>query len=158
HEPLLDFRDASGDPVRGDTNPLIYQIVMAAKGRLLQIEAGLNYLGYPDDYVPPWRFTYLLERARYFTEHAKRAPSDYLNYLSNAEREEFQELSAEQKVAEERQNIRAERARVEQSRDELKAAEESEELADLAANDAHQRLADHDPLEIGASLIVGAGS
>jgi hypothetical protein len=39
---------------------------------------------------------FLLDRARYFVEHAKNA-REYLNFLSNAEREEFQELTASER-------------------------------------------------------------
>jgi hypothetical protein len=155
HEPLLRFRDEADKPLLGETNPLIYQIVLTAKARMLQLEAGLNYLGYTDDYVPPWRFNYLLERARYFTGHAKTTQSDYLNYLTNAEREEFQEQSQEQRVAEERQNVRTERSRVEQSRAELNAATEARELADLVESNAKERLRDKDAFEIFGSVVMG---
>ncbi len=158
HERLLDFRYIDGLPVYGETNPIIYQLVLAAKARLLQIAAKLNYLGYPDDYVPPWRFSYLIDRARYYTGHAKTTQSDYLNYLSNAEREEFHEQSEEQRVAQERQSVRTERARVDQSRRELEAAIESRELAERIHDDSLARLAEHDPLEILGSIVTAAGS
>jgi len=48
--------------------------------------------------VPAWRFQYLLDRARYFSEHSKNAQRDYLNFLNNAENEQYQEMSAAQNV------------------------------------------------------------
>ena len=111
-----------------------------AQARLLQLWSWFNYLGYSDDYMPPWRFQFLLDRARYFAEHAKNAQREYLNFLSNAEREEFQELTAAQTVELEKSNIHIESARVNQVRLEVAASVESAKLADLTASDAHNRL------------------
>jgi hypothetical protein len=158
HQGLLQFQRSNGTALVGDTNPLIYQLVLQAQARIRQIEAGLNFLGYTDDFVPPWRFTYLLERARYFTGNAKGAQSTYLNFLANAEREEFQEMTVSQRVSEERQNIRMEEARIEQARQELEVAKESAELAEMQAEHARERQADDDWLENGSNVTVGMGA
>ena len=83
--------------------------------------------------MPPWRFPFLLERGRYFAEHAKNAQREYLNFLGNAEREEFQELSASQNVEMEKSNVRIETARVDQVLLEVQAAKESADLASMHA-------------------------
>jgi hypothetical protein len=142
HEPLLRFEvPGEGEvPVLSETNPLIYALLLEARARLLQMESGLNYLGYSDTYVPPWRFQFLLDRARYLAEHAKNAQREYLNFLSNAEREEFQELTAAQNVEMEKSNIRIETARVDQVKLEVESAKASEELAELTASNTLQRL------------------
>ena len=79
---------------------------------------------------------FLLDRARYFTEHAKNAQRDYLNFLSNAEREECQELSASQNVELEKSNLTIETARVSQVQLEMQAARQSQELALTTAANA----------------------
>lgn len=143
HEPLIAFvppTSGGGAPVLLETNPVVYALLLEARARLLQMESGLNYLGYSDDYVPPWRFQFLLDRARYFAEHAKNAQREYLNFLSNAEREEFQELTAAQNVEMEKSNIRVETARVDQVRLEVESSKASEELAALTAANAQARL------------------
>jgi len=122
--------------VVSETNPRVYALLLRTQARLEQIKHNFNYLGYPDDYVPPWRFQFLLERARYFTEHAKSVERDYLNFLNNAEHEEYQELSASQSVEMEKANVRIETARVDQARKEVTASEESAKLAELNASDA----------------------
>jgi hypothetical protein len=149
HEPLLRVKrpgepaDAGGPaPLMRETNPRVYAVLLTTEARLEQLKAGFNYLGYSDSYVPPWRFQFLLERARYFAEHAKNAQRDYLNFLANAEREEFQELSAAQNVEMEKSNIRVDTARVELARMELAAAEESRQLALLTARNAETRMKD----------------
>ena len=134
---LIRFTAAAG---RSVTNPLIYQLILQATGRLHQLNAGLNYLGYSDDYVPPWRFHHLLERARYFTAAAKTNQSDYLSFLTNAEQAEYQELTAAQQVAGARQNTRIEAARVEEARSEVEAAIASRELAEMVKQHAQERM------------------
>jgi Tc toxin complex TcA C-terminal TcB-binding domain len=133
HEPLLTFTPPDGQSVMRETNPRVYAALLTAIARLEQLKAGFNYLGYLDTYVPPWRFPFLLERGRYFAEHAKNAQREYLNFLGNAEREEFQELSASQNVEMEKSNVRIETARVDQVLLEVQAAKESADLAAVHA-------------------------
>lgn len=142
HEPLVAFSPPPGasSAALSETNPIVYSLLLQARARLLQMEAGLNYLGYSDDYIPPWRFHYLLDRARYFVEHAKNAQREYLNFLTNAEREEFQEQTAAQNVELEKSNIRLETARVDQVTLEVEVAKASTELAELTAANATTRL------------------
>jgi hypothetical protein len=77
HESIIRFEPPSGEDALRESNPLVYAILAQARPRLIQLEAGLNFLGYSDDYVPPWRFQFLLTRARYFAEHAKNAEREY---------------------------------------------------------------------------------
>jgi hypothetical protein len=142
HEPYLQFNSPDEQPMR-ERNPRVYALLLQAQARLLQIWSGFNYLGYRDDYVPPWRFHYLLDRARYFAEHAKNAQRDYLNFLNNAENEENRELSAAQNVELEKANVQIETARVDQATKEVTAAQESKKLADENASDAQQRVTNY---------------
>lgn len=122
-----------------ETNPVIYSVVSSATARMQQIDAGLNYLGYREDYVPPWRFQYLLQRARYFAEHAKSAENEYINFLSNAEREEYQELTMQQQVTLADANVQLETAKVQVAQYQCLAAKESVELAKMTADDAQDK-------------------
>jgi hypothetical protein len=147
HEPYLQFKPAAGQLALRERNPRVYAVLLTAEARLFQIWSGFNYLGYRDDYVPPWRFQYLLERSRYFAEHARNAQRDYLNFLSNAENEELKELSAAQNVELEKANVQIETARVKQARKEVTAAKKSRELAKLNAKDAETRLQKFDEFD-----------
>jgi hypothetical protein len=150
-ERMLTFRNtaatapllAIGEAASTDTNPRVFALLLQANARLVQLQADFNWLGYGDDYVPPWRFQFLLERGRYFAEHAKQAQRDYLNFLSTAEREELQEHSAEQAVAQESANIAIEEARVDQADYETIAARRSLALQQVVASDANRRLVDY---------------
>jgi Tc toxin complex TcA C-terminal TcB-binding domain/PKD domain len=146
-ESWLLLQDTVNGEVIAETNPRIYALLLNAQARLLQIENGFNYIGYKNDYIPPWRFQFLLERARYFSEHAKNAQRDYLNFLSNAEREEFQEQSAAQAVEMEKANVRIESARVEQVAAEVTAARESWKLAQAVASNAQRRFTNYSNLD-----------
>jgi hypothetical protein len=132
-----------GDETSTDTNSRVFASLLQANARLVQLQADFNWLGYRDDYVPPWRFQFLLERGRYFAEHAKQAQRDYLNFLSTAEREELQENSAEQAVALESANIAIENARVDQASLEHLAATKSWLLQQVVLSDANRRLGDY---------------
>jgi hypothetical protein len=140
HEPLLKFQPPPGQSVMREINPRVYAVLLDAQARLVQLWSGFNYLGYTDDYVPPWRFNFLLDRARYFAEHAKNAQRDYLNFLGNAEREEFQELSAAQNVEMEKSNVRIESEQVKVATLEVAAAQQSLVLARLSATNSQLRL------------------
>ena len=158
HEPLVRIAadpGGGGPQVIAETNPQIYSLIIQARARLLQMESGLNYLGYRDDYTPPWRFQYLLDRARYFTDHAKNAEREYLNFLQNAEREEFQELTAAQNVELEKSNVRVESARVDQVRVELEVAKMSSELAVLQRDNSATRLGNYQSFDTRADEIDG---
>ena len=141
HQRLVVFSSPPSQPwAIPESNPRVYALLLETQARLLHLWFGFNYLGYRDDYVPPWRFAFLLERARYFAEHSKNAQREYLNFLGNAEREEFQEVSAAQNVEMEKSNVRIETARVDQVRLEVAASFESQQLASLAARNARQRV------------------
>lgn len=143
HEALVRFTSPPQQAAGRETNPRVYAVLLTAQAKLEQLKAGFNYLGYLDTYVPPWRFQLLLERARYFAEHAKNAQREHLNFLSNAEHEEFQEMGASQNVEMEKSNVRIETARVDQVRLEVAVSSQSKELADLTRENAGQRQKDY---------------
>jgi PKD repeat protein len=163
HAPLLrEVNGADGVAIR-ESNPRVYALILSAQARLAQIAAGFNYLGYTDAYVPPWRFQFLLERARYFCEHARGAQRDYLNFLSNAESNELQEMSAAQTVALEKANVQTESARIDQVQLEVAAATQSQLLSTLTLTNARQRIqafrefdSQINELESSSNLINGA--
>jgi hypothetical protein len=130
-----------------ETNPLVYAILAEAKARLEQIESGLNYLGYSDNYVPPWRFDYLLTRARALANNAKNAERDYLNFLRAAEEEDLRETEAGQVVSSERWSAITDRARVVQACLAALAAKGAAELAEKAAANARSRVFSYEGLD-----------
>jgi len=154
-ESWVRFKDTPNGEVIAETNPRIYALLLNTQARLIQTENGFNYLGYKDDYIPPWRFQFLLERARYFSEHAKNAQRDYLNFLSNAEREEFQEQSAAQAVEMEKSNVAIETARVTQGVLEMIAANESADLASLTATNSELRLENYNEFDREMGVAEG---
>jgi hypothetical protein len=144
HQPMASISAPDGRT----TNPRVYAIGLLVTAKLEQIKAGFNYLGYPADYVPPWRFSFLLDQARYFAEHAKNAQRDYLNFLNNAENEEFQEQSLTQNVEMEKMNVNIETSKVDMVSAELGAAQAAADVATLEAQDAQDRADEYLSLEL----------
>lgn len=138
----LTMSSPSGDPFSAQ-NPQIYALILVAQARLQQLAANMNYLGYSQNYIPPWRFVYLLERARYFANHTRALQNAFLNYLSTAEKEEFSEIQATNAVAQEDQNVAVEEARLEQARQEQEAATAAQQQAELGADNAAVRAGQH---------------
>ena len=98
--------------------------------------------------MPPWRFSFLLDQARYFAEHAKNAQRDYLNFLNNAENEEFQEQSLTQNVEMEKMNVNIETSKVDMVSAELAATQAAADVATLQAQDAQDRADEYLSLEL----------
>ena len=122
------------------SNPAAFALILEVFARLAQLDAELNWFGYRDDYLPPWRFQFLLERARYFANHARQLQSTYLSFLGSAEREEQQERSAAQNIALENNNVAVDTKRLEQSRLELFNAHQHAQAQSLHAHNASDRL------------------
>ena len=59
-----------------------------------QINAGLNYYGFPKDYVPPVRYRVLREAALSFAASTKSTQTDYLNYMAKYEQAILDEMTA----------------------------------------------------------------
>src|SRR5262249_20958905 len=87
----------------------------------------------------------------------KSAQREYLNFLSNAEREDFQELSASQNVEMEKSNIRIETARVDQANAEVAASKASQKLAKDSASNAATRLDNYRAFDATVDRISGTG-
>ncbi|MCC7209505.1 MAG: hypothetical protein IT323_19505 [Anaerolineae bacterium] len=127
---------ATGDAVRamlenydtlgvGALNPMLASVVLEIRARLLQLAAGLDFLGMLSSYVPIWTFDFLQNVARYFAQKASQAERDYINFRDRAESEELTKLQLQQQV----QLAQAERELARQQRE----AAEAERAAYQAA-------------------------
>lgn len=74
-------------------NPLLTTQINRAGAGFDQINAGLNYYGFPKDYVPPVRYRVLKEAALGFTASAKSAQNDYLSYMTKYEQAVLDEMT-----------------------------------------------------------------
>ena len=137
-----------------NSHPTAYALALEAQARLVQLANGFNWLGYRNDYVPPWRFQYLLDRARYYTNHARQVQSTYLNFLSNAEREDLQERSAQEQVIIEDANVAAETKRLEQAQVELNNAHQNAFAQSQFAVHANQRSASYSSFSLHMNQLA----
>lgn len=108
----------------GTLNPLLAAVVLEIRARLLQLQAGLDFLGIPTSIVPIWTFEYLQNVARYFGQQASQAERDYINFQARGEDEAYTRQQLEQSL----DLAKAERELARQQRE----AAESETAAYLA--------------------------
>jgi len=81
---MLTNYDTSGV---GNMNPALAAIVLEIRAKVLQLNAGLDFLGIPVDIVPIWSFDYLQNIARYFAQQAIHAEREFINFWDRAENE-----------------------------------------------------------------------
>ncbi|MBX3303346.1 MAG: hypothetical protein KF693_14120 [Nitrospira sp.] len=80
------------------SNPQLTAQVNRAHIGFDQINAGLNFYGFPKDYVPPVRYRVMQEAALSFAASAKSAQTDYLNYMTKYEQAMLDEMTARNMV------------------------------------------------------------
>ena len=79
-------------------NPRLTAQINRAHVGFDQINAGLNYYGFPKDYVPPVRYRVLREAALSFAASAKSTQTDYLSYMAKYEQAMLDEMTARSMV------------------------------------------------------------
>ena len=122
--------NSSGSPQT--YNPRVVRLVLHADRQLRKINAGLNYLGYPRDYIPTWNYDYLRGAARYFIDQARSLERDALNFLRNAEEETDKNLVLSQGVELAEKSIELEQLKVDLSN-------KSKDIADANYSLAYER-------------------
>jgi hypothetical protein len=99
------------------TNPAALIRLHRAAQAMSQISSGLNFLGYREDFVPVWRFEYLLHQARYFAQQARQGERDFLGWRERAEAEHERRRDLVQHRATQAAQVRMEDLRVLEARD-----------------------------------------
>lgn len=126
-----------------EDNPLRQQIVDYAVQQKGKLDSGLNYLGYSNSYVPPFRLSTLEDLANSYITVAETAGSKFLQYKNSSD-ERVREL------AEFNQRQREEEAAIEIARSRLEIARKKEELAEDTIG-----YLDNKGRFLGADLAVG---
>jgi len=106
---------AAPDPLALTDNPQVIRLVVQARLRQQQIAAGLNFFGFPPDYVPPFSFTYLQNAARYFAQHAATLEQSFIQFKTQAENEDFRRQQLEQQVELTRASVQLEQRGVDEA-------------------------------------------
>lgn len=76
----------------------IYQLYLYCVAKIAAIDAGLNWYGYPDEFVPPWDFEHLYGIARDLCNWALEAEQRVFSLLQMYETEAEQEFLAAQQA------------------------------------------------------------
>lgn len=120
-------------------NPRAAELAMSANQELLKIARSLNYLGYPDDYVPIWTYMFLLTTARYFADRARQLGRDALQFRSTAEQEQGNRRLLQQSVAITQGQLATESRRVDEADAAVAVAEAGDALAAVRAANNEDR-------------------
>lgn len=107
-------------------NPAISIQINRARIGFDQLNAGLNYYGFPPDFLPPVRYRILKEAALKFAASAKSAQNDYLSYMQKYEQSVIDQMTA--------QNM------VEKASYAIQIAAEQVELVDFAVGEAEKQV------------------
>lgn len=155
-KPLLRLDDPSsiGSGASQTTqNPRWGELVLLVEARKRKVDNGMNYFGYRADYVPPWRFAYLLERARYFINRLREIQSSYLQFITTAEKEDLAESQARQTLVLEEQGVSIAMQRVTQANAEYQAAITANNQAQIAHTNAQLRAMHYQVFDVAMSSL-----
>jgi len=126
----------------GLRNPLVLRLLKLATIGLMKLRAGMNFLGYSDEYVPIWRYSFLLEQARYFADRARAAERDTLNFFEKGYAEEEKARNLTQTIATQSLSLRMAGAKVEQMEQRTDIAQAQVDLFDLRMQNAERNAQD----------------
>ncbi|MCB9157640.1 MAG: hypothetical protein H6645_11055 [Caldilineaceae bacterium] len=127
-------------------NPEILKLITSVHLQLSKIGLGMNYLGYREDHVPVWDYSYLRDNARYFIGNAKALERDALSFLDSAEKATEQDMLIEQSIGMAQKTISLEQAKSEQATKAIEIAEKNETLAIERVVNMDRQITDYENL------------
>ena len=77
-------------------NPIVSRYLHDSARRLMQLKSNLNYLGYSENYIPIWSYSYLDIQARNLISIAQHHEAEYLNFIDSREKQHELIISLEQ--------------------------------------------------------------
>lgn len=119
-------------------NPEILSLVLEAKNKLVQIDAGLNFFGFARNYIPPFTFEHLQNTARYFAQQASQIESKYIQFKSTAENEELRYDQMDQQVELARQTVILEERSVQEAEEGVDVAQATRDYAATRRQNAQE--------------------
>jgi hypothetical protein len=134
--PRVEAAAAATDPAAHADNPALIAIVQDALSRLTQIAAGLNFLGFAPDAVPPFTFEYLQNTARYFAQQASRLEQLYVSFKSRAEAEALSRDQIAQQAEIAQATVALERRNLDEADAGLRVAQASHNYTQVQLNNA----------------------
>jgi hypothetical protein len=121
---------AAPDPAKAGENPDLVTRVLAARLKLDQIGAGLDFFGLARSYLPPFGWEYLQTTARYFAQSASQIEQRYIMFKSTAENEELRQEQLAQQADVAAEAVVLEERGVDEAEAGVAVAEESLDYAD----------------------------
>lgn len=134
----------SGAPIT--LNPVLAAVVLQARARLLQLAAGLDFLGVPATYVPIWTFEFLQNVARYFAQQAAQAEREYVSWQDRSENEALTRRQLQQATVQAQAERELARQQREAAEAEVAAFDRGVDLAVSRRTNAQQNRNDYETM------------
>lgn len=117
-------------------NPAVTGLVIDARTQLKKIAAGLDFYGFPANYVPIFKFEYLQSVAQYFAQQAIQAERQYIDFTNRGENEEMTRQQLQDSVELGKAEVALADKEVEYAKAELDVTEENLEYAEQRIKNA----------------------
>lgn len=142
---LLDLRLLGGGPNTispNAANPLVIAYQMEALMNVTKLDNHLNYLGYSEQFLPIWKYSYLASLARSFAQHAIQLEKEFVNFKVSAEGETYTNRQLLQSIQLNRFNQLVERYKAEQAAWQTAISKVNEKIAEIQRKAAKAQLDD----------------
>lgn len=155
---IADIENAEGSSL----NPAVTGVVLDVRAQLKKIAAGLDFYGFPANYVPVFKFEYLQSVAQYFAQQAIQAERQYIDFTNRGENEELTRQQLQDSVELGKAEVALAGKEVEYAKAELDVARENLEYADERiknAKDAKSQYADvsYELTALDAASVFASG-
>ncbi len=121
-------------------HPRILQMVYLADVQLQKLNANLNYLGYPDDYVPLWSYSFLRKTAKEFLTLGRELDRDALSFFEKGEAAQEQNILLQRNLAAGQRAVQLEQLRVTLEKDTVKISKQNRNLARLRVKNKGEQI------------------
>ncbi|MCB9765455.1 MAG: hypothetical protein H6739_37115 [Alphaproteobacteria bacterium] len=127
----------------------LFAIACVALGKVNGINAGMNWMGFRDDFVPPWSFQHLYQEARNLCDRALQAEQRVLSMLQSYEQAQAIEFQAEQGVELANAEVEVAELRVDMTNAQcrMSAAQAAYTVTQSTAAEARSAVVDEEVLE-----------
>lgn len=142
--PLLDGVVAQGPSGPSADAAALTVVLLQAKKRIAQINAGLDFFGHWAPSVPIWTFRYLQQVAINFAQLAQNAEQSVINFWDRADQATLTRKELDNQVAASQSEVDAATAHLQAAQAEVEAYQKGLDLANKRAEDAAQNSTEYE--------------
>lgn len=124
-------------------NSAVISTVLDVRAQLEKIAAGLDFTGYPANYIPIFKFDYIQNVAQYFAQQAIQAERQYIDFANKAENEQLTRQQLQDSVELGSAEVALATKEVEYGQAELNVAKENLAYSSLRIQNAQNTQAEY---------------